>query len=138
MIVRYVTHGFHNVGNLPARSASVVSTVESTPLRSLIRRADDQRSAAIGGGAANHLTRSGLLDLRQRHPTEHKYARSIQATGARDVGRQFIFESAKRPVIQFADLALVTAWSQAHSLPMTVQLDFGTEEEEYEEVLALA
>lgn len=35
-----------------------------------------------------------------------------------------------------ADLALVTAWSQTHSLVLIVQLDFGTEEEEYEEVLA--
>jgi hypothetical protein len=35
-----------------------------------------------------------------------------------------------------ADLTLVKAWSEARSLSMVVQLDFGTEVEEYEEVLA--
>jgi hypothetical protein len=35
-----------------------------------------------------------------------------------------------------ADLVLITAWSVAQSLDMIVQLDYGTEGEEYEEVLA--
>jgi hypothetical protein len=35
-----------------------------------------------------------------------------------------------------AELVLITVWSQARSLNMTVRLDYGTETEEYEEVVA--
>jgi hypothetical protein len=36
-----------------------------------------------------------------------------------------------------ADLTLVAAWSEAYGLRMTVQLDHGSESDEYEEVLIL-
>jgi hypothetical protein len=38
---------------------------------------------------------------------------------------------------RIADLLLVGAWSEAQSLEMAVHLDYGTEKEDYEEVLAL-
>jgi len=34
-----------------------------------------------------------------------------------------------------ADLVLITGWSEAHGLQMDVQLDHGSETEEYEEVI---
>jgi hypothetical protein len=38
---------------------------------------------------------------------------------------------------QIADLILVEAWSEAHSMRMVVRLDHGSDNELYEEVLAL-
>jgi hypothetical protein len=48
-----------------------------------------------------------------------------------------IMRAVKGLSFRIADLLLVGAWSDAQSMRMAVRLDYGTETEDYEEILAL-